>query len=197
MSTVVGFECFGSGAVVPTESKFGLEIRCTVPAGDEFILGSKSTQRVFTGLRVKLPPNTVGILTSQNTPSHKIGIKMDTTIIYDDDEIVITLVNNLFRDYHIVAGNIVAYLLIQPTLQCIPAVIKSATSEPTVETKSEPTMETKSEPTLDWMKLGMGFMSALTAAKSVDAPADVRQRIMMETFCKVLAGTGVDTPKGE
>ena len=112
------------GAFPPTrahKTDAGLDIRAKE---DKFILDQRSAT-LHTGVHIKLPPNTAGVLISKSGLNIKFGIT-STGLIDEgyDGEILVKLYNHGFIPYHVIKGEKISQLVIVPVLYCTPKIVE-------------------------------------------------------------------------
>lgn len=106
------------GAFMPTrahETDAGLDIR----AKEDKIILARHSAIFNTGVHIKLPPNTAGILISKSG----LNVKNDITStgLIDEGysgEIVVKLYNNGYQSYKVHAGDKISQLVVVPVLYC-------------------------------------------------------------------------------
>ena len=106
------------GAYMPVrehKTDAGLDIK----AKEEKIILAKHSEIFYTGVHIKLPPNTAGILISKSG----LNVKHDITStgLIDEGysgEIVIKLFNHGYKSYQVKAGDKISQLVIVPVLYC-------------------------------------------------------------------------------
>lgn len=120
------------GAFMPIrehKTDAGLDIRSRddrfVPPKNENLFDLKQSEVFHTGVHIKLPPNTAGILISKS--GLNVNHDITSTGLIDEGysgEIVVKLYNHGFFPYHVKKGDKISQLVIVPVLYCTPKLVE-------------------------------------------------------------------------
>lgn len=112
------------GAFMPIrvhETDAGLDIR----AKEDRIILARHSAIFHTGVHIKLPPNTAGVLVSKSG----LNVKNDITStgLIDEGysgEIIVKLYNHRYHSYKVYAGDKISQLVVIPVLYCTPKLVE-------------------------------------------------------------------------